>query len=129
VAERALPGGELERAVLVSLWELDAATVPRVYERVGKPQGLAYTTVATILDRLHRKRLVSRKRVGKGFIYRARARRRTVERAELTQALARLTGWDAEPAMASLVEAVESIDPNLLEDLSRAVEERRRRRK
>jgi predicted transcriptional regulator len=123
------PGGELEYAVLATVWELGTATVRDIYERVGAPQGLIYTTVAKVVDRLAAKGLLSRSRARNAFVYRARVKRHTVERAHLKRSLSRLLGWDAAPAMATLVEAVESLDPELLADLSKAVEARRRRRK
>ena len=54
-----LPGGELEYAVLFTVCELGAASARDVYLHVGKAHGLAYTTIATVLDRLHAKGLVT----------------------------------------------------------------------
>jgi predicted transcriptional regulator len=123
-----LPGGTLEQAVLVALWDLGAASVREVHARVGEPNGLVYTTIAKVLDRLHAKGLVTRRRAGKVFIYRARARRGRVGRQQLADSIARLIGLDAAPTMAALVDAVESIDPKLLNELSRIVAERRKRK-
>jgi BlaI family transcriptional regulator, penicillinase repressor len=124
-----LPGGDLEYAVLVALWDLGTASAPEIHRRVGEPQGSVYTTTAKVLDRLHAKRLVSRVRVGKSFVYKATLAREVVERARVTQALGRVLRPDVRPAIATLVDAVESIDPELLDELSRQVEARRRSRR
>src|ERR1041385_7552698 len=42
--ERPLPGGKLEYAVLVGVWEGGTVTVRELHERVGAPLGLVYTT-------------------------------------------------------------------------------------
>jgi predicted transcriptional regulator len=125
---RIVPGGELERAVLAAVWQLESATIREIYECVGAPQGLVYTTIAKVVDRLVGKRLLSRKGSGRAFVYEARVSRSAVERAQARETLDRLLGGDAAPAMAALVEAVEELDPDLLDDLSRAIAERRQRK-
>ena len=61
--------GELEASVLATLWESGELATPEVFNRVGKPRGLAYTTILTVLQRLHRKGLVSRRGEGKAHVY------------------------------------------------------------
>ena len=120
-----LPGGALEYAVLFSVCELGAASARDVYVQVGEADGLAYTTIAKVLDRLHVKGLVARKRKGMAFVYRPRTTRRTVEFARARLSLSTLLGPAPRPAVATLVEAMESLDPGLLDELERAVAARR----
>ncbi len=61
--------GELEASVLATLWEAGELATPEVFNRVGKPRGLAYTTILTVLQRLYRKGLVSRRGEGKAHVY------------------------------------------------------------
>lgn len=130
MAKRSVPGGELEQAVLATLWDRGTATVREIYDRVGAPNGLVYTTVAKVVDRLVAKGLLSRSPAGRAFTYRARVRRETVDRAQLTATLDRiLTRRDGAPAMATLVDVIEAVDPELLDELSRAVQAQRKRRK
>lgn len=63
--------GELEAHVLGALWDSGELSTPEVFERVGKPKGLAYTTILTVLQRLYRKGLVSRRGQGKAHVYTA----------------------------------------------------------
>ena len=121
-----LPGGDLEYAVMAALWELQAASVREIHERVGKADRLVYTTTAKVLDRLHTKGLVSREQKGKAFEYKARLPRTVVDQARARAALSRLLGSTPRAAVATLVEAVESIDPKLLDELADAVAARRR---
>lgn len=63
--------GSLESAVLECLWEADGPQTPsQVLTSLG--DGLAYTTVMTILVRLWQKGLAERERVGRAFAYRAK---------------------------------------------------------
>jgi len=124
-----LPGGELEYAVLSTLIELRRATVRDVHERVGAPNQLAYTTTAKALERLHDKGLVRRERVGMLLSYEARISRAVLERSRAKQMLRQLLAAAPDPAVAGLVDAVESISPDLLDRLALAVEERRKARR
>jgi predicted transcriptional regulator len=130
MAEPALPGGELEYAVLRALWDLGSATAREVHDRVGAPADLVYTTIAKVLDRLLTKRLVARRRRGKAFVFRAMVAREEIDRRRTERSIAEILGTaPVQPAVAALVDAVESIDPRLLDELGKAVEERRRSRR
>ncbi len=58
--------GELESAVLSTLWDHGAPlSVRDVLARLRRKPALAYTTVLTVLDRLHGKGVVVREKDGK----------------------------------------------------------------
>ncbi len=120
-----MPGGALEEAALRELWALKSATAREVHERIGVKDGLAYTTTAKVLDRLHAKGLVARERVGQAFVYRPTRSREVVQRAWVRRGLTRILGPEPAPAIARLVDAIEDIDPKLLAELERVVKTRR----
>ena len=121
-----IPGGELEYAVLSAVWDSGTASAPEIHASVGAPRDLAYTTIAKVLDRLYAKGLVSRRRVGKAFVYTAKVSRERIERARAGDTLRRLLGPTPRPAIATLVDAIEAIDPELIDELLRQVSARRR---
>ena len=125
--EQSLPGGDLEYAVLASLWDAGRASARELHDRVGAAKGLAYTTIAKVLDRLHVKGLVSRRMSGRAFVYVAKVPRVTIDEARAKRAVLRLLGDAPRPAMAALVDAVDALDPQLLEELERLVADRRKR--
>jgi len=62
--------GPLERAVLDYLWSADTgADVATVHAAVGAPRRLASNTIQSTLERLVRKRLLSRRRRGRAYEY------------------------------------------------------------
>jgi hypothetical protein len=65
-----------------------------------------------VLDRLHARGLVTREREGKMFRYAPRRKREVVERARVGAALAQILNPEVRPAIATLVDAVESLDPS-----------------
>ena len=60
---------ELELECLKMLWEAGDLTVHGVRQRLYARRPLAYTTVMTVLDRLARKGAVSRRKVGRAYLY------------------------------------------------------------
>jgi predicted transcriptional regulator len=121
-----LPADELEYVVLAKLWELGTASVRDVYAQLDTPEPLVYTTIAKVIDRLRGKGLIQRNREGKAFVYRARIAPQEVERARAEDAVSRLLGPSPRSAVAALVDAVDAVDPRLLDELERAVTAHRR---
>lgn len=69
--------GSLESLILNSLWELEKMgnyknSVKEVFELINNSQSTnrAYTTIKTVMDRLHEKELLLRIKQGKKFFYR-----------------------------------------------------------
>jgi predicted transcriptional regulator len=63
--------GELERAVMETLWSAAGPLTARDVQDALDGRDLATTTVLTVLGRLERKGLVSRERAGRAHRYRA----------------------------------------------------------
>lgn len=73
--------GELEGPVLEALWDHGELSTPAVNELIGKPRGLAYTTILTVLQRLHKKGLAGRREEeGRAHIYYAAVSREEYSR-------------------------------------------------
>jgi predicted transcriptional regulator len=97
--------GPLEQRVLNALWSHRGDA--RVRDLHPSFPELAYTTLMTTLDRLHRKGVLERVAHGRAFAYRARLTR-------------------AEAVLSFLVDEVGSLDSDALDALERLVRERRR---
>jgi predicted transcriptional regulator len=121
-----LPSDDLEYDILAKLWELGVGTVRELHEQLGGRDGLVYTTTAKVVDRLREKGLIERQPRGRAFIYRPRVAREDVESARARKAVSRLFGAAPHAAVAALVDAVDAVDPKLLDELERIVIARRR---
>jgi predicted transcriptional regulator len=121
-----LPSDDLEYDILAKLWELGAGSVRELHEQLGQREGLVYTTTAKVVDRLREKGLIERQPRGRAFIYRPRVAREEVEGARARKAVSRLFGTAPHAAVAALVDAVDAVDPKLLDELERLVVARRR---
>ena len=75
----------LELLCLRTLWTLGEANVGEVRKVVAESRPLAYTTIMTVLDRLVRKGLITRRKQGRAFFYAAQASRDVLRRAAVRE--------------------------------------------
>jgi predicted transcriptional regulator len=75
----------LELACLQALWTLQEGNVRAVQEVVALSRPLAYTTIMTVLDRLVRKGKLTRRKVGRAFVYSPQASRDAMRRVALRE--------------------------------------------
>jgi len=112
--------------MLDGLWARGSATVRELVE--GGYRDLAYTTVMTTLDRLFKKGLLTRCEQGRAFRYAPRFSREELHREVAGHAFRQLL--DASPAsslpLSFLVEILGERDEQLLDDLRKLVERKRR---
>jgi predicted transcriptional regulator len=119
--------GVLERQVMALVWDQDEVSVREACAQLGA--SVAYTTVMTTMDRLFKKGLLARRKVGRAFVYHAAATRRELEGAvatQLVQSLLQRDGNEPLPVLSSLVDAVSDRDRALLDELERLIREKRR---
>lgn len=99
--------GALEAEVMRRLWDWDrACTVREVLADLSSDRPLAYTTVMTVLDNLHRKGLVTREVVGPAYHYRS-----VKSREEHTADLIATILERSDDRTASLLKFVERLNP------------------
>jgi predicted transcriptional regulator len=102
--------GPLETAVMERLWKRRQATVRDIVDDLARSRSLAYTTVMTIMTRLHGKGLLTRDRDGKTYVYRP-AFSRDEHRARLSQDLVRgLVDEFGDVALAQFTAELDSVD-------------------
>jgi predicted transcriptional regulator len=77
----------LELLCLRALWSLGEGNVKAVQQIVAQSRPLAYTTIMTVLDRLVRKGLLARRKVGRCFAYAPQATRDAARRAAVRELL------------------------------------------
>lgn len=119
--------GELERAVLDRLWESGPADVKAMHAAVGEVRGLASNTIQSTLERLFRKGLASRRKVGRAYRYEARLSREDWIAEEIREVLARARDPEARVAMVAFVDVAARVGEAQLDALERLVRARRRR--
>lgn len=104
IREKSVKLTRFELEVMSALWELGAASVREIQEKLPEKKRPAYTTVQTIVYRLEEKGAVHRvKKIGNAHIFEASVTRKSAHR-RLINELLDLFGGSARPLMAHLVE-------------------------
>jgi predicted transcriptional regulator len=108
------------------VWQESPISVRTACDRLGGAH--AYTTIMTTMDRLHKKRLLQRKKDGKGFLYAPAMDRAEYQRRVVEAALTPLLEQGAAPVLAAFVEVAAEIDEDHLAQLERLIASHRRRK-
>lgn len=105
--------GALEAAVMERLWHSpEPVSVRDVFESMAQDREIAYTTVLTVLDNLHKKELVQRAKVARAWQYSPRVSRDEYTSGVLSDAVA-----GAPNRGSAILRLVETLNPSELSDL------------
>lgn len=94
---------DLQMDVMRVLWRGGECGAAEVTQALHAQRGLAHTTVATLLSRLHKRGLVGTRRDGRQLIYRALVDEGQVRRSMVSGLLGSLFDGDAQALVAHLV--------------------------
>jgi predicted transcriptional regulator len=115
----------LELQIMKVLWDCGPCNVQSVQERLAGSPKLAYTTVQTMLNVLHRKGRVRRRLHGRAYDYTAVLTREKAASNAIGDMIDRLFGGSVEGLLMSLIKS-RQLDPKKLQELSGVVEEHAR---
>ncbi len=119
--------GKLEQDVLNEIWRREEVSVRDVYVAFG--ERIAYTTLMTTLDRLFKKKLLTRRKDGRAFVYLPAVSSAELEqgiREDVIDGLLGLGSASVQPVLACIVDAVSERDRESLDELDRLVQKKRR---
>jgi BlaI family transcriptional regulator, penicillinase repressor len=116
----------LELEIMHVLWERGAANVQSVQQHLERE--LAYTTVQTMLNILHKKGKVKRVLKDRAYEYAPVVSRSHVTRQHITDLIDRLFGGSAESLVMSLVET-KHLTPKKLARLQKLIKEQEEKEK
>jgi len=106
------------------LGEVSVRDIHRTFE-----ERIAYTTLMTTLDRLFKKKLLERRKDGRAFVYVPLVSQDELDRGIKEDVVDGLLGQGAdgvEPVLACIVDTISERDRELLDELDRLVQEKKR---
>ena len=105
--------GDLEAVIMHRVWDHGGpVTVRELFEELQAERVIAYTTVMTTMDNLHRKGWLARVKEGKAYRYTATASREEYSARLMREALA--GGGDPEVVLSHFVAEMDGQDSELL---------------
>ena len=118
----------LELQIMRVLWDFGPCNVQAVQDRLSSTPKLAYTTVQTMLNILHRKGRVKRRLRGRAYEYEPVLSRDRAASHAIRDLIDRLFGGSVEGLLMSLVKS-KQLDADKLEKLTELIEEQERSKK
>ena len=105
--------GDLETVIMHMVWDHDSpVTVRELFDELQKERCIAYTTVMSTMDNLHRKSWLARVKEGKAYRYTATASREEYSARLMREALA--DGGDAEMVLSHFVADMDGTESEAL---------------
>jgi len=117
------PFGDLEEKVMDAVWKLGNATVSETREYLGKDK-FAHTTIMTILDRLYKKGILTRKKEGKGYRYYPLMTKEEFEKAVAKKVISDMVKSNPSLALPAFEGVIEELSAEEIEKLKKLIEEK-----
>ena len=118
--------GDLEAVIMDRVWDHDGpVTVREVFEELQAERVIAYTTVMTTMDNLHRKGWLARVKEGKAYRYTATASREEYSARLMREALD--DGGDTQAVLSHFVAQMDGEESEVLRAVVRRLADRRPR--
>ena len=114
--------GELELVVMKTIWEHQPCTVKQIAKILGKRRGCAKTTVLTVMQRLHAKHFLKRRKVGGLYQYSPTEERGRVISKLIGQFLDKVLDGSPTPFVTYLLEK-EDLNPKQVAALRKIAQE------
>lgn len=125
MARPAPPLTRLELEIMKVLWQTGPGTVQQVRDRLAEEGAdLAYNTIQTMLNVLHRKGRVRRRLAGRAYSYAPTTSRLQAARQAVADLVGRMFDGSAESLVMNLVET-RQLSPEKLSELSEMLEQQR----
>ncbi len=115
--------GELEAAVMRVIWNHEEVTVREVLEVLQPTRVLAYTTVMTVMSRLVQKGLLTTRKQGKTYYYRATTTADEFMAQRAHAAVRNVLASFGDVALAQFLRELDEVDPERLAALRSLVKE------
>lgn len=103
------PLGELEKLIMNIVWDHKGSSAREILNKLETEKKLAYTTIATVLQRLFEKELVARKEDKSGYIYSAKITKEEYGKKVAQTFLSRFIDSFGDIAIASFAASVDTL--------------------
>jgi predicted transcriptional regulator len=101
--------GKLEQQIMDIVWEEKNCSARDVIIRLEYKKRLAYTTIATVLQRLHEKGLVVRRIAKNGYIYSPKLSKEKYSKTIASSFIKNFTNSFGDSAIASFAEGIDKL--------------------
>ncbi|MEN8261572.1 MAG: BlaI/MecI/CopY family transcriptional regulator [Pseudomonadota bacterium] len=120
--------GDLEMAVLEYIWPRERVDAKNVHMALEPTRGMSLNTIQSTLERLFKKKLLSREKISHAYFYQAAIKREELMGRMIDNVVKTLSGGDAEGMLAAFVDIAARDDNAHLDRLEQLIADYRRTR-
>lgn len=117
--------GDLEKIVLQYLWKTGSADAKQVHAHFERLRGGSLNTIQSTLDRLFKKGVLAREKIGHAFHYRSAVDRNQFIGQLINDITDDFSTGGKSPLLAAFASMSTSLNDDQLDELERLIEERR----
>jgi len=117
--------GELEKLVLQHIWNTGEVDAKQVFAHFKKTRGGTLNTIQSTLDRLFKKKLLSREKQGHAYLYKAAINRNAFIGQLINDIASDFGSTNDSPLLAAFSSLSSDLDSEQLDELERLIEEKR----
>lgn len=117
------PLGELEQLVMNIVWSEGCATVRCVFKQIKAKRDIAYTTIMTTMDRLAKKNILKRSKIGKAYEYTPAFSCEELNTKTSQKIVDQLVQNYGDLAIAQFIDVIDNTSPKKLQELKRRLDE------
>lgn len=117
--------GPREASIMEHVWGKKDVSVRQVHRTLFETEDVAYTTVMTIMDRLWKKRILTRRKDGKAYLYTPTESRESFVTRCVGQIFEAFLPDLGEAGLSTFIDSMAREDPGLLDELERLLRERK----
>lgn len=120
--------GDLEIAVLEYLWTHGDFDAKGVHNALGKARGISHNTIQSTLERLFKKRLLTRQKISHAYIYHAAVSRDELMSRLINNVVKTISKANTDSMLAAFVDIAAHTDESHLDRLEQLINEYRLKR-
>lgn len=117
--------GELEMAVLEHLWSNGEFDANSLHSSIGKERGISHNTIQSTLERLFKKKLLTRKKISRAYVYKASVARDELMGQMINDVINTISKDNKEVMLAAFVDIAARTDEAHLDRLEQLINQYR----
>jgi predicted transcriptional regulator len=117
--------GTLEKEIIEVLWERGESSIKDILDFFPEKRNATYSTVITVTNRMVRKGLLKKRKIGKAYVYKASCTKEQFYELVSKKVVAGVSEFSLQSAMVHFVDYMAQTDPDTIEYFSKLIESKR----
>ena len=119
--------GALEKDIMEVLWNRGESSVKEILDAISSDRDISYSTVITVTNRMAKKGLLKKRKVGRAYFYNPTYNREQFFDVVSKKMIEGVSGFSFQSAMVHFVDYMAQADPAKMEYFSKLIESKRKK--